>query len=126
MVLRNGTDGALVNILVTNFGTASMSLRNTPDSAITVTNSVAFGSTAVYDSKNETGEWFQDGTGNSTDAPAGFGDCAANPPAPFPAAKIEGGTPTGHADTAATYVGAFEDAADDWMKGNWIDWSANN
>jgi hypothetical protein len=124
-VLRNGTDGTLINSIVTNFGTAAISLRNVPDTGITLSSSLAFGNTAMYDSKNETAGWFEDGTGNSVEAPAGFGDCAANPPAPFPTAKFPGATPEGHADTAANYIGAFEDAADNWMTGNWIDWSTN-
>lgn len=33
------------------------------------------------------------------------------------AAAIEGGEPTGHAFETATYVGAFENADDDWMTG---------
>ncbi|MEJ7729167.1 MAG: hypothetical protein WKG00_08125 [Polyangiaceae bacterium] len=125
MVLRNGTDGALINSIITNFATAAISLRNVSDTEITLSSSIAFGNTAIYDSKNETPSWFENGADNSTEAPAGFGDCAANPPAPFPAAKIPGATPTGYPDAAANYIGAFEDAADNWMTGNWIDWSTN-
>jgi hypothetical protein len=37
---------------------------------------------------------------------------------------IQGGTPPAGMVASATYVGAFEDKADAWMTGSWIDWAA--
>ena len=124
MVLRNGTHGALMNAIVTGFATAAFSVRNTPDTAITLTNSIAFGNTAEVDGDHAAAAtWFTDEATNSASAPADFGDCWADPPAPFPAAEIAGGTPAGHGDESAAFVGAFADADDNWMTGAWVSWN---
>jgi hypothetical protein len=124
MVLRRGFDGTIVNALVTGFFTAGLSIRNTPNTEATMTNSLAFGNTADFDASHTGGAtWFTDQTGNSVAAPAGFGDCFGATPEPFPAAAIAGGVPTGHAVEDAEYIGAFADADDNWMTGAWIDWA---
>ncbi len=124
MVLRRGLDATIVNAVVTGFFTAGLSVRNTPNTQTTLTDSLVFGNTAEFDATHTGGAtWFSAQTGNSDVAPANFGDCFTAVPAPFPAAAIEGGTPTGHADLTATYVGAFADADDTWMTGAWTDWA---
>lgn len=123
MVLRNGTDGDIVNALVTGFA-AGASVRNVPNTGITVTGSLVFENTAIFDATHAGGAtWLTDQDGNATAAPANFGDCFAAVPAPFPAAEIEGLEPTGHADETAKFVGAFADADGNWMTGAWVDWA---
>jgi hypothetical protein len=124
MVLRNGTDGEITNAIVTGFTTAGLSVRNTPNTGITLTNSLVFGNTAEVDAAHTGGAtWFMDQDGNDDAAPNDFGDCAAATPEPFPAAEITGGVPTGHADETAEFKGAFKDADDNWMTGAWVDWA---
>jgi hypothetical protein len=123
MVLRRGVGGAVTNALITGFFTAGLSVRDTPDTDITLTNSLVFGNTALFDGSHTGGADWLDQEGNSEEAPADFGDCFGATPEPFPAAAIEGGEPTGHADETATYVGAFESADDNWMTGVWVDWA---
>jgi hypothetical protein len=123
MVLRNGTDGAIVNALVTGFS-AGASVRNVPNTEITVTGSLVFGNTAIFDASHAGGDtWLSDQDGNDTATPDDFGDCFGAVPEPFPAAAIEGVEPTDHADETATFVGAFADATDNWMTGAWVDWA---
>jgi hypothetical protein len=64
------------------------------------------------------------GDGNDTlmgVAPEGF-DCYTNPPHPFPNDRVDGGEPGDGFDTSADYVGAFENADDNWMTGLWVNW----
>jgi hypothetical protein len=122
-VLRRGTDGALINVLITGFETAALSVRDEANTGITLTNSTQWDNGAEYDSNHTAvGTWFSAQTGNSSTAPTDFGNCWADPPAPFPAAKITGGTPDGHADESADFQGAFEDDGDNWMTGAWVSW----
>jgi hypothetical protein len=124
MVLRRGVDGSIMNAIVTGFFTAGVSVRNAANTGITLTDSVIFGNTAVIDGTHEGGEaWITDEATNSLTAPEDFGDCFAAEPAPFPAATIAGGTPTGFGDETAEFVGAFADAEDNWMTGAWVDWA---
>jgi hypothetical protein len=125
MVLRRGVSGSITNALITGFFTAGLSARNTPDTDVTLTNSLVFGNGATFDATHDGGEdWLTDQTGNSEVAPENFGDCFGATPEPFPAEAIEGGEPTGQADESATYVGAFQNADDNWMTGAWVDWAA--
>ncbi len=63
---------------------------------------------------------------NGTTKPAGF-NCYANPPHPFPNAAVAGiAAGAGFKTPAADYVGAFEDAGDNWMTGLWVDWSSGD
>lgn len=123
MVLRRGTGGALMNVLITGFETAAFSVRETPDTAITLVDSTQWDNGAEFDGSHTGGsDWFSAQDGNSSTAPEDFGDCFADPPAPFPAATIAGGTPTGFGDEAAEFQGAFADADDNWMDGAWVAW----
>jgi hypothetical protein len=123
-VLRRGTAGALTNVLITGFETAAWSTRDIEYTSITLTGATQWSNGAEYDSNLGTTPttWYTD-QGNSSTAPEDFGDCFADPPAPFPAAAITGVTPTGHADDTAAYQGAFEDADDNWMTGSWVSWN---
>lgn len=124
MVLRRGVDGAVINSIVTGFFTAGLSVRNTPNTAITLTSSLVFDNGAELDETHDGGAtWFTAQTGNAAEAPAEFGDCFTATPAPFPADAIEGVEPTGFGDDTADYIGAFADADDNWMTGAWIDWA---
>jgi hypothetical protein len=117
-VLRRGVGGSLKNAIITGFETAAFSVRNTPDTSVTVTYTLQFDNAAEFDGSHSGGEdWFTDQDGNGSEAPDDFGDCWANPPAPFPAKKIKG-TKVGGAD----FIGAFEDADDNWMTGAWVAW----
>ncbi len=126
-LLRRGTGGALMNVLITGFETAAWSVRDYPETTITLTGSTQWSNAAEYDSLLDVDgtptptTWFSD-QGNSSTEPADIGDCFADPPAPFPAAAITGVTPTGHADETAEFQGAFEDAGDNWMTGAWVSW----
>lgn len=61
---------------------------------------------------------------NATTKPAGF-DCYSETPSPFPTTAVTGAAPgAGFPDPDADYVGAFEDADDNWMTGLWVDWSS--
>jgi hypothetical protein len=61
---------------------------------------------------------------NGTTKPAGF-DCYSDPPTPFPTTAVAGAAPgAGFPDADADYVGAFEDADDNWMTGLWVDWAS--
>jgi hypothetical protein len=63
---------------------------------------------------------------NGTTKPAGF-NCYSNPPRPFPTAAVAGiAAGDGFKTPAADYVGAFEDADDNWMTGLWVDWSSGD
>jgi hypothetical protein len=63
---------------------------------------------------------------NGTTKPDGF-DCYADPPAPFPTTAVPGAAPgAGFQNPDTDYVGAFEDADDNWMTGLWIDWSSGS
>jgi hypothetical protein len=124
MVLRRGVGGSITNAIVTGFFTSGLSVRNAPDTDVTLTNSLVFGNADLFDVSHDAGaDWFTDQDGNSETAPADFGDCFGATPAPFPAEAIDGGEPTGHADETATYIGAFADADDNWMTGAWVDWA---
>ncbi len=78
-------------------------------------------------------EWFALGAGNAVQDTGVVCGAAGSAPMPFPAARIAGGVPltTSNAgaptdfDTSADFIGAFEDAQDNWMTGLWIDWAAN-
>ena len=126
-VLRRGTGGELVNVIITGFETAAWSVRDYPETAITLTGATQWGNGAEYDSNLDADgtptptTWYSD-QGNSSTEPEDFGDCFADPPAPFPAAAIPGETPTGHDDDSAEYQGAFEDENDNWMTGAWVSW----
>lgn len=66
--------------------------------------------------------FLEDGGTNSLNS-AGLVACHdANNPQPWPPAAINGATPPsdGFFDTNASFVGAFRDQNDGWMKGNWI------
>jgi len=123
---RRGTAGALMNVLITGFETAAYSVRDndpTVVTTITLTDSTAWDNNADSDGDNALDDtWFADEATNSTTEPENFGDCYADPPAPFPAAAIAGGTPTGFADDGAEFQGAFEDADDNWMTTPWVSW----
>jgi hypothetical protein len=122
-VLRRGVGGSITNAIITGFETAALSVRDTPDTAVTVTYTLQFDNTAEFDGTHAGGAtWFTDQDGNGSEAPEDFGDCWADPPAPFPAEKIEGVAPTGQADEDADFIGAFEDADDNWISGAWVSW----
>jgi hypothetical protein len=124
MVLRRGVDARIVNAVVTGFFTAALSVRESPNTEATLTSSLIFGNQAEFDVNHAGGAaWFTDQAGNGNEEPEGFGDCFGRTPAPFPAERIEGEVPTGHAEETASYVGAFADADDDWMGGAWVDWA---
>lgn len=124
MVLRRGVHANIVNAIVTGFFTAALSVRDTPATKSTLTSALQFGNGALFDASHDGGaDWFTAQQGNTSEAPAGFGDCFGSVPKPFPAQRTAGVKPRGHADETASYVGAFADAADDWMSGAWIDWS---
>ena len=141
-LFRRGFHANVMNAFVTGFE-AGVDFRNTPDTAVTLTNSVMVGNTVnnvaypetdpATDDKLPTEDddggfdeiaWFTEGTGNSETG--AIGDCWAATPDPAPATTIPGGTPSGSGfDASANYVGAFKDKSDTWMTGAWIDWSAN-
>jgi hypothetical protein len=123
-----------MNVLVTGFdvGVDTTFNNGTPaEPTFSITNSLFFGGvTADSGNPTETDNdgafdevaWIAaDGAGNTVggDAPAGF-DCYANPPV-APTELVEGGTPTGFGDEAATFVGAF--GAENWAEGSWVDWN---
>ncbi len=141
-LFRRGFHATISNAFVTGFE-AGVDFRNTPDTAVTLTNSVMVGNTLhnvaypetdpATDDKLPTEDddggfdeiaWFTDATGNSETG--AIGDCWAATPDPAPASTIPGGTPSGSGfDASANYVGAFKDKSDTWMTGAWVDWSAN-
>jgi hypothetical protein len=66
------------------------------------------------------------GSANAETKPAGF-NCYSNPPHPFPNTSVAGiAAGAGFKTPAADYIGAFEDADDNWMTGMWVDWSSGN
>src|SRR6185503_19356643 len=106
MLLRRGFHATLGNIIATGFE-AGVDYRNSPDTDVTIEDSIFFGNAPVTD--------------------PGLGDCFAATPDPLPASEIAGATPPsgGFFDTSATYVGAFKDGSDDWMTGNWVSFGAD-
>jgi hypothetical protein len=63
---------------------------------------------------------------NGTTKPDGF-DCYADPPAPFPTTAVSGAAAgDGFQNPDADYIGAFEDADDNWITGLWVDWSSGS
>ncbi len=142
MLFRRGFHATITNAVVTGFE-AGVDFRNTPDTAVTMSNSLFVGNkvhNVAYpetdpktddglpneddDSMFDEAAWFAEGTGNTETG--AIGDCWAATPDPAPSATIAGGTPSGSGfDTSATYIGAFKDKSDTWMTGAWVDWSAN-
>lgn len=139
-LFRRGFHANIMNAFVTGFE-AGVDIRNAPDTAVTLTNSIMAGNivhnVAYPESADSTEDtikdddggfdeiaWFTEGTGNSETG--AIGDCWAATPDPAPATAIPGGTPSGSGfDASANYVGAFKDKSDTWMTGAWVDWSAN-
>lgn len=140
-LFRRGFMATIGNAIVSGWE-AGVDVRDAPDTDVTISSSVFFGNTVnniayAEDGSNEDTEedddggldevdWFNSATGTSVADP-GLADCFAATPDPRPAAEIAGETPAGDAffDTSATHVGAFKDATDDWMTGEWVSWTAN-
>lgn len=121
LALRAGAKATVVNGFITEFaGYASRVITNSePKSdAIRAWDNPEGGS--LLSPPSETAA-----PGLNPEPPDRFCGCSANPPAPVAATPIEGATPNG-GDKTATYVGAFQDATADsnWMRGAWVDWSA--
>jgi hypothetical protein len=130
-VLRRGTQISIINTLITGFDTAGLTVRD-DSSSPTISYSSIFDNALLFDptdSMNRASEeWLAAQEGNSIEAPAGFCDCYAEPPLPFPTEPIPGGPPgAGFVDADANYEGAFKDStpASNWMSGQWVDWAAN-
>ncbi len=141
-LFRRGFHGTVVNAIVAGFE-AGVDIRDAPDTDVDVSHTLFLGNTVedvAYvedapatdmgnpDEDDDGGldeiAWFNEGEGNATEGPDMSG-CFADSPSPAPAAMIPGGTPVGDgADTAATYVGAFKDASDNWMEG-WTKFDTN-
>lgn len=71
-------------------------------------------------------DWFFNQDGDTTADPDRFCNCWADPPVAVPGTPSKGETPTGFDDESAQYMGAFKDPSADsnWMRGAWVDWSA--
>ncbi|HTJ80978.1 MAG TPA: hypothetical protein VL400_04620 [Polyangiaceae bacterium] len=142
-LFRRGFHATITNAVVMGFE-AGVDFRDVPPTEVGLTNTVFFGNVVndvAYtedqpktdmglpneddDGGFDEAAWFAGGDGNTTDDP-GIAGCFADAPDPRPAAKIPGGTPPAGKgfDASATFAGAFADASDDWMTGNWIDFAA--
>jgi hypothetical protein len=141
-LFRRGFHATITNAVVMGFE-AGVDFRDAPATDVDASHMVFFGNTVenvayVEDApKTDMGlpneddddmldelAWFEGGEGDVTTDP-GIAGCFADVPDPRPATKLAGGTPDGAGlDASATYVGAFADAADDWMTGAWVDFAA--
>jgi hypothetical protein len=124
LVFRTESTPSLMNGMITGFAGEGIALYQ-PTSP-TLTHSRIFGQ-KVLAADQGTVNFFTQGEGNSLEDPDRFCDCWAEAPIPVAATSLPGGAPTGFADEAANYVGAFKDAtpSSNWMKGAWVDWSSN-
>lgn len=140
-LFRRGFMATIGNAIVSGWE-AGVDVRDAPDTDVTLSSAVFFGNVVnniayVEDGSNEDTEkdddggfdevaWFIGSTDTSVTDPM-LADCFAATPDPRPASEIAGEAPAGDAffDTSATYIGAFEDASDDWMTGAWVSWTAN-
>ena len=124
-VLRRNVAASITNTILTGFANAALSVRDM--SKPSLTHSLVFGNGSdgmtLVDDKGDAGPFNQPASANGLEAPPGYCDCWANPPAPFPLEEVEGGTPFG-ADADAKYIGAFQraDVASNWMIGKWVSW----
>jgi hypothetical protein len=140
-LFRRGFMATVGNAIVTGWE-AGVDFRDTPDTDVTLSDSIFYGNTVhnvayAEDGSNQDTEedddngfdevdWFDMST-NTAETDPMLADCFAATPDPRPASEIAGGTPSGDAffDTSATYVGAFRDESDDWMTGAWVSWTAD-
>lgn len=139
VILRKDASVTMKNGIVTGFAGAGMMVQAPPQAAsdkssmsyVNVFGNVGGLSTDVDASNGSSvgvpSSWFLSQTGNSAAEPDRFCNCWSNPPAPVAATAATGDTPSGFADETANYVGAFKDPspASNWMRGAWVDWSAN-
>lgn len=127
MVLRAGVAGSIDNAIVTGFDTSGVVVLLPLTTSITLTHSLLFDNGTISDlnAHEASPTWFVDQEGNGTKKPAGFCDCWANPPLPFPQKAVPGGSTADFPDKDAAYIGAFKDASPEsnWMRGAWVDWS---
>lgn len=131
VVFRQGTRQTINNAFILGFDSAALAVRQASTEPV-VTNTSVFDNYGLFDPADANNlkdeAWFLGMEGNNEDRPAGLCDCYANPPLPFPAAEVPGGTPgEGYPEPDAAYRGAFKDSKPEsnWMSGQWVNWAEN-